>query len=87
MGEVSHTNPETGETFGDSQVYQRGRVAVVDGGSAGSKAKDAEEDADEEPMGEVDHTPREDAPSTNEVYTRGDEGAAEEEEEAGEDAV
>jgi hypothetical protein len=70
MGAVSHTHPETGETFGDSQVYQRGTVVMVDGGEADS----ATEDRDDEPMKDVDHTPREDAPSTHEVYERGGEG-------------
>ena len=71
MGGVSHTHPRTGETFGDSQVYQRGKVAVVDGGEADS----ADDEGEGKPMKEVDHTPREGAPSTNEVYERGGEGA------------
>ena len=70
MRGVSHTHPETGETFGDSQVYQRGTVAVVDGGEADS----ASDDGEEEPMKDVDHTPREGAPAANEVYERGGEG-------------
>lgn len=73
MGEVNHTNPRTGETFGDSQVFERGKVAVVDGGEAQAEA---EEDHDDEPMGEIDHTPREDAPSAEAVYTRGEEDPA-----------
>jgi hypothetical protein len=79
MGEVSHTNPYTDESFGDSQVYNRGRVVVVDGGEA--EAADEEE---EETIGDIDHTPREDAPSTHEVYERGGEGpdGAETDEEA-----
>jgi hypothetical protein len=70
MGGVSHTHPRTGETFGDSQVYQRGKVAVVDGGEADSAAEEHEE----KPMKDVDHTPREGAPAANEVYERGGEG-------------
>ncbi|WP_394353843.1 hypothetical protein [Halolamina sp. CBA1230] len=69
MGDVSHTNPMTGETFGDSQVFQRGTVAIVDGGEA--KAADDRDDSDEEAMKDVDHTPREDAPEANEAYVRG----------------
>ena len=72
MGGVSHTNPMTGESFGDSQVFERGKVAVVDGGEAAA-AEEAEAGEDDESMGEIDHTPRENAPSTNEVYTRGEE--------------
>ncbi|MBP1987271.1 hypothetical protein [Halolamina salifodinae] len=88
MGGVNHTNPMTGETFGDSQVFERGKVAVVDGGTsdrhpsadggeAGEAANGADEDDhDDEPMGEIDHTPREDAPSAEAVYTRGEEDPA-----------
>jgi hypothetical protein len=72
MGGVSHTHPRTGETFGDSQVYQRGKVAVVDGGAAESEPDDDERE--EKPMKDVDHTPREGAPAANEVYERGGEG-------------
>ena len=77
MGEVNHTNPMTGETFGDSQVFERGKVAIVDGGEAEATAEDTDEaDEDdheeEEPMGDIDHTPRENAPSAEAVYTRGE---------------
>ncbi|NHX36520.1 hypothetical protein G9C84_08640 [Halolamina sp. R1-12] len=69
MAEVSHTNPETGETFGDSQVFERGKVAVVDGGQADTGPED--DDREDDPMGDVDHTPRHDAPDASEVYDRG----------------
>lgn len=82
MGGVSHTNPETGESFGDSQVYTRGRVAIVDGGRAEAENQSEEDkeahENDEEPMGEIDHTPREGAPDTSEVYERGGEGKGKE---------
>ncbi len=68
MGEVSHTNPMTGESFGDSQVFQRGTVVMVDGGEA---EDERDGDRDGEPMGDVDHTPREDAPDANDAYVRG----------------
>lgn len=74
MGEVNHTNPMTGETFGDSQVFERGKVAVVDGGEAETAGEAEDADHDDEPMGDIDHAPRENAPSTNEVYTRGEDG-------------
>ena len=70
MGGVSHTNPMTGESFGDSQVFQRGTVVMVDGGEA-EAAEEADGDRDDEPMGDVDHTPREDAPEANDAYVRG----------------
>ncbi len=83
MGGVSHTNPMTGESFGDSQVFQRGTVVMVDGG----EAEAAEEgDRDDEPMGDVDHTPREDAPEANEAYVRGVDRETDEESEAEEGA-
>lgn len=81
MRDVSHAHPETGETFGDSQVFERGTVVVADGGRSGRRDGDGTEeppgdadDHDDEPMRDVDHTPREDAPGTNEVYARGGEG-------------
>jgi len=75
MGSVNHTNPETGESFGDSQVYTRGRVAIVDGGKAEAEPDEGADEA--ESMGEIDHTPREDAPAASEVYERGGEGKSE----------
>ena len=75
MGTVSHTNPETGESFGDSQVFTRGRVMMVDGGEAERESEtEASDEADDQSMGEIDHTPREDAPTVSEVYERGGEG-------------
>jgi hypothetical protein len=75
MAEVSHTNPNTGETFGT--VYRRG-PAVADGGSADARGTDADpaaetdETEEREPMREVDHTPR-DGDGANEVGERGEE--------------
>ncbi|MFW5939962.1 MAG: hypothetical protein ACOCQU_05900 [Halolamina sp.] len=76
MAGVSHTNPATGESFGDSQVFHRGKVAMVDGGEPGERRSETDDDGtdsnhEDEPMGDVDHTPREGAPSSNTVYTRG----------------
>jgi len=77
MSEVNHTNPMTGETFGDSQVFERGKVVIVDGGEA--ESRDEDEDGEDEPMGEVDHTPRKGAPDASEVYDRGVERVEEDE--------
>jgi len=84
MGEVSHTNPTTGESFGDSQVFQRGTIAMVDGGEA--EAAEEDDESDGEPMGDVDHTPREGAPEANEAYVRGVDREGDEESEAEEGA-
>ena len=78
MREVNHTNPYTDEAFGDTVAYSRGRVAVVDGGEANTESGGGEEAENDETIGDVDHTPREDAPSTNEVYERGAEGVTDE---------
>lgn len=64
MKEISHTHPETDDTFG-YDVYRRG-PAVADGG----ENRDDRDDAADE-MSDVDHTPRE-GEGTNEVWTRGD---------------
>jgi len=86
IGGVSHTNPLTGESFGDSQVFVRGRTVIADGGEA-----DAEDDDDEDDVARVkdmDHTPREDAPDASAVYERGGEGEmTEDEEENGPEAA
>nr|WP_267625355.1 hypothetical protein [Halobium salinum] len=86
MGEVSHTNPQTGETF--TTVYTRG-PAVADGGTAPNgrgtadggavPERDDEEDAgDGQRMKDVEHTaPNGDEP--NEVWERGDELSAQDE--------
>jgi hypothetical protein len=77
MGAVSHTNPLTGQPFGESQVFARGRTVVADGGEADA-AEDAteetEDDAEVARVSDVDHTPREGAPDASAVYERGGEG-------------
>ena len=66
MRDASHTNPYTGESFGETVTYSRGRVVAADGGRANA----AEEST---AMGDVDHTPRRDAPDASGVYERGGE--------------
>lgn len=68
MGEASHTNPYTDESFGETVAYSRGRVVAADGGRANAT------EHDDEGMGDVDHTPREGAPDVSGVYQRGSEG-------------
>ena len=34
LGELNHTNPLTGEAFGATQTYDRGRTVAADGGEA-----------------------------------------------------
>jgi hypothetical protein len=71
MAEISHTNPNTGETFGT--VYRRGpAVADGSGDARGTDADPASEDEDTDRMRDVDHTPR-DGDGANEVWERGDE--------------
>lgn len=73
MGDISHTNPYTGESFGNTVAYQRGRTLVVDGGEA--ETEPADDAADEsETMGDISHEPPHDAPNPNAVHMRGGEG-------------
>jgi hypothetical protein len=73
MGDASHTNPYTGESFGETVAYSRGRVVAADGGRA--NAADGADDEDRtETIGDVDHTPQRDAPDASGVYERGAEG-------------
>jgi hypothetical protein len=49
LGEMSHTNPFTGEAFGDTQTYERGRTIAADGGEADrSSASPNERDGSDE---------------------------------------
>jgi hypothetical protein len=66
MKDVSHTHPETGETFG--HVYRRG-PAVADGGE--TPTDESTEATPEETMADVAHTPPH-GDGANEVWKRGD---------------
>ncbi|MFC4543299.1 hypothetical protein ACFO5R_15320 [Halosolutus amylolyticus] len=75
MGEVSHTNPYTGETAG--RLFSRGpTVVAADGGQPaatdpdGSTASEPTETATDR-MADVDHTPPKDADDANRVFERG----------------
>jgi hypothetical protein len=63
MKDVSHTNPYTGEAFGDSVVYKRG-VVITDGGH------DPEREGEAETMEDVDHEPP-NGDGANPVFERG----------------
>jgi hypothetical protein len=84
LGEMSHTNPHTGDAFGATQTYDRGRTIAADGGEAaaadGGDAEAPPEEADEEraeQLRDVDHTPPGDSEGTHGVYERGNEGREE----------
>ena len=82
MGEVSHTNPYTGEMAG--RLFSRGPTVVTDGGKPAatdpngrtdteSTASESTEDevAESETMADVSHTPPKDAEDANRVFERG----------------
>jgi hypothetical protein len=86
LKDVSHTNPYTGESFGETTTYQRGPTVAADGGrdpdrepSDGDGEAEAEADADveaedrEETLQDVDHEPP-DGEGTQATYERGNEG-------------
>jgi hypothetical protein len=90
LGEMNHTNPFTGEVFGSTQTYDRGRTVAADGGAdpereaevaeeseAETAADGGERDAESEELRDVEHTPPGDAEGTNGVYERGHEGREE----------
>jgi hypothetical protein len=64
LGEMSHTNPYTGQVFGDTQTYSRGRTIAADGGEADS-APEAET------LGDVSHTPPGENDGAQRAYDRG----------------
>lgn len=51
MGDVSHTNPHTGESFGDTVTFRRGTTVVVDGGTAGAVPEPDDEDDEDDADG------------------------------------
>ena len=73
LGDTSHTNPFTGEVFGDTQTYSRGTTIAADGGSDPEREAEAETDEDGEVLRDIDHTPPEGAESANAVHARGGE--------------
>jgi hypothetical protein len=75
LGELSHTNPYTGDVFGDTQTYRRGRFVAADGGADPDREPrvDAEDEAGET-LKDVDHTPPGDSDGAAPVYERGNEG-------------
>ena len=92
LADLSHSNPRTGERFGEAMVYRRGPAVAADGGAAGATPEDGEPepapDAESEPetksdagtsrdLRDVDHTPPRDAEGANRVHERGGEGRTE----------
>jgi hypothetical protein len=74
LGEMSHTNPYTGDVFGATQTYGRGRVVAADGGADPDREPDEEAGTDGETLKEIDHTPPGDSDGAAPVYERGNEG-------------
>ncbi|MFC7227419.1 hypothetical protein N0B31_08395 [Salinirubellus salinus] len=74
LGETSHTNPFTGEVFGSTQTYDRGKTVAADGGEADAVPEEPDSDDDDgEVLRDIDHTPPEGAESANAVHARGGE--------------
>ena len=63
MGEVSHTNPDTGETVG--RLLQRGPTVAADGGRADAT------DETKRTMKDVSHTPPNGSEGVHRVFERG----------------
>jgi hypothetical protein len=74
LGELSHTNPYTGDVFGDTQTYGRGRFVAADGGADPEREAGVEAESDEETLKDVDHTPPDEGDGAAPVYERGHEG-------------
>jgi hypothetical protein len=65
LGEMSHTNPITGEVFGSTQTYSRGQTIAADGGAAEAVPEKTET------LGDVSHTPPGDSDGAQRAYDRG----------------
>ena len=71
LGEINHTNPYTGEVFGETQTYSRGSLIAADGGEP--NAVDVNDVAStDETLEDVSHTPPHDNDGTQAVYERGE---------------
>ena len=68
LGEINHTNPYTGRTFGDTQSYGRGTAIAADGGEAEPSA----DDDDVETLADVGHTAPDDTDGAQRTFDRGD---------------
>jgi hypothetical protein len=73
LGEMSHTNPYTGQVFGDTQTYGRGKAVAADGGEAAAEAAETGEERrdDEATMRDVAHEPPGNADGAQAAYDRG----------------
>jgi hypothetical protein len=81
LGDITHTNPYTNRTFGDTQTYDRGRLVAADGGRAapnGGEDRDADRRPDDETLEDVDHTPDDDVDGAQGSFDRGEEAADDE---------
>jgi hypothetical protein len=78
MGEFTHSNPYTGEVFGEEMAFERGPAVAADGGRASAET-DAEDESDAQTMKDVDHEhPHDDADEANRVFARGQDGGSDE---------
>jgi len=75
LGEISHTNPYTDESFGETTTYQRGPVVAADGGHDPEREQEAEdeEEPEDDTLRDIDHEPP-DGEGTQATYERGNEG-------------
>jgi hypothetical protein len=65
---ISHTNPYTGQVFGETQTYGRGKVVAADGGEADSSGSDD----DDETLADVPHTTPEETDGVQRTFDRGE---------------
>ncbi|MDR9381346.1 MAG: hypothetical protein RI560_06705 [Natronomonas sp.] len=65
LEEISHTNPYTGQVFGETQTYGRGKVVAADGGKADSSDES-------ETLADVPHTTAEGTDGVQRTFDRGE---------------
>ncbi len=82
MKDVSHTNPYTDESFGETVVFRRGQTVAADGGERtdGSRSSSGRrsdggrrEESEKQTMKDVSHTPPT-GDGAMRVFERGTEG-------------
>lgn len=100
LGDVDHTHPTTGRSFGGTFTFARGGVIAADGGrpdvvpengDEDDGAEAADEDDEPQTLKDVEHTPPNESEDANRVFERGEEARADDvdeearDEDAGED--
>jgi hypothetical protein len=68
LSEISHTDPYTDRVFGETQIYERGRMIAADGG----ESEPIEDDDESQTLADIAHTSPDDETSAQRTFDRGE---------------